>query len=86
MTDITDAEAAEVPRASSEQGDSGSGDAPEHLHSWAVLGVQRSTVPPVIFGMPGKYTIALIRCSQCGEPDTRTLPGEWTMEDLNKEP
>ena len=81
MTDITDAE---VLRASGEPAeDGGSEDTPEHLHSWTVLGVQPHS-PCAVFGPPQPYTIILVRCSECGEPDTRTRPGEWTLEDLNK--
>ena len=36
MTEITDAEAAEVLAAETE-------DAPSHLHNWTILGVQRHT-------------------------------------------
>ena len=56
---------------------------PAHDHQWAILGVQPHTMP-VLWGKPAPYAIVLIRCSECGEPDTRTLPGEWTLEDLSK--
>jgi hypothetical protein len=130
MTDVTDAEAAEVLWASSEQGKAAvqagwkraeaigarvylvevgaivyaaylaagqdaepmeDGEAapaedepkPAHLHSWAVLSVQPHT-PWMPFGKPIPHTIALVRCSACGEPDARRLPGEWTAKDLER--
>jgi hypothetical protein len=55
-----------------------------HLHSWTILGTQPHT-PPVLFGKPVPHTIVLVRCSECGEPDTRMLPGEWTAEDLQRD-
>jgi len=120
MTEITDAEAAEVLWASSEQGlaatraawekrgslgvDLDRADisaivyaaylaagwdaepmedepAPAHDHQWAILGAQPHT-PSVMFGKPVPHTIVLIRCTECGEPDSRMLPGEWALEDL----
>jgi len=55
--------------------------APAHDHRWAILGVQPHT-PTVLFGKPVPHTIVLIRCTECGEPDARMLPGEWTLGDL----
>jgi hypothetical protein len=55
-----------------------------HLHSWVVLGAQPYT-PYVMLGKPTPHTIVLIRCSACGEPDTRTLPGTWIVPDLQIE-
>jgi hypothetical protein len=122
MTEITDAMAAEVLWASSEQGKAAvragweraesigvradlaevgavvyaaylaagwdgetepGEDEPElaHLHSRVVLAVQPYT-PWVVIGKPVPYTIVLMRCSACGEPETRTLLGTWTVEDL----
>lgn len=58
------------------------GDAePAHLHAWTTLGVQ-PYIPWVVIGKPIPHIRVLLRCSECGEPDTRTLPGEWTLEDL----
>jgi hypothetical protein len=61
------------------------GDVPVHDHHWTVLGAQPHT-PPVLFGKPIPHTIVLIRCTACGEPNSRILPGEWTMEDLRGSP
>ena len=129
MTEITDAEAAEVLWASSEQGkaavragwekarklglDKPSGHdpdmadigaivyaaylaagqyagpmeddepAPAHEHHWAILGAQPHT-PTAMFGKPVPHTIVLMRCTECGEPDSRMLPGEWTLETLQE--
>lgn len=55
--------------------------APVHLHCWEILGVQPH-MPAVMFGKPIPHTIVLMRCSECGEPDTRMLPGEWAKADL----
>jgi hypothetical protein len=127
MTDITDAEAAEVLWASSEQGEAAvraaydrarsygvlmtgahvtesdiSGivyaaylaagwdpepmedePAPAHDHQWTILAAQPHT-PAVMFGKPVPHTIVLVRCTACSEPDSRMLPGEWTLEDLQR--
>jgi len=40
----------------------------------------------VMFGKPVPHTIALIRCTECGEPDTRMLAGEWTLHELREDP
>jgi len=122
MTEITDAEAAEVLWASGEQGRAAFRGAwvklhkmglhqhvdatqlgqvlyaahlameqagaeledepvPAHLHHWAVLGAQPYT-PFVMVGKPVPHTIALVRCLECGEPDSLILAGEWTLGDL----
>lgn len=52
-----------------------------HLHTWKVLGAQPHT-PFAMIGKPTPHTIALIRCSGCGDLETRTLPGTWTLPDL----
>ena len=57
--------------------------APAHDHQWAILGAQPHT-PAVMLGKPVPHTIVLIRCTECGEPDTRMLPGEWTLAQLQQ--
>ena len=128
MTEITDAEAAEVLWASSEQGKAAhqaawlklrelglvpsvdatqlgqivyaaflaagwdGGTAPAeavgHVHDWKVHGKQGDiSVNPT--GGPSfdlQTTVALMRCTECGEPDTRMLPGEWTLHELREDP
>lgn len=54
---------------------------PAHLHHWLILGVQPH-IPFVVIGKPVPHTIVLMRCSECGEPDTWMLAGEWTPEVL----
>jgi hypothetical protein len=48
------------------------GDTPVHDHHWAILAVQPYTAP-VLFGKPIPHTITLIRCTACGEADSRIL-------------
>ena len=58
--------------------------APAHDHQWVILGVQ-----PHIRNLDGtavSYTVALIRCTECGEPDTRMLAGEWSLHELQEGP
>ena len=59
--------------------------APAHDHQWVILGAQPHT-PSVMFGKPVPHTIVLIRCTECGEPDTRMLAGEWTLHELREDP
>ena len=55
---------------------------PAHLHTWTILRAQPAPPPVMMLGKPRPYTTVLILCSGCGEPDTRTLPGEWALADL----
>jgi hypothetical protein len=129
MTDITDAEAAEVLWASSDEGKAAvlaacrkaddlglpgtcgrppaviepadisaivyaaylaagwdaepAEDEPAHLHSWVTAGVQQvGKSLETLLNLNPARTIALLRCSACGDVATRTLPGSWTLEDL----
>src|ERR1019366_2277780 len=51
--------------------------APAHDHQWAILGAQPHTpITPFV----------LIGCTECGEPDSRMLPGEWTLHELREDP
>jgi hypothetical protein len=128
MTEITDAEAAEVLWASSEQGkaavkaawewadlhhldkwmdladvsaivyaaylaagwdDEPAEDdepAPAHDHHWVILGAQPHTPPAIFYSKPVPHTIVLIRCTECGEPDSRMVAGEWTLHELREDP
>jgi hypothetical protein len=54
---------------------------PAHLHHWAVLRAQSYT-PFAMIGKPVPHTVVLTRCTQCGEPDSLMLAGEWTAEDF----
>lgn len=54
---------------------------PVHLHHWTILSAQPHT-PFAVIGKPVPHTIALVRCTECGEPDSLMLAGEWTLEDL----
>lgn len=56
---------------------------PAHDHHWAILAAQPHT-PFVVLGKPVPHTIVLIRCAECGEPDSRMLPGEWALETLQE--
>jgi hypothetical protein len=63
--------------------------APAHDHQWAILGAQPHTpITPFVLigGKPVPHTIVLIRCTECGEPDSRMLPGEWTLHELREDP
>jgi urease accessory protein UreF len=58
-------------------------DEPAHLHSWVTAGVQQvGKSLETLLNLNPARTIALLRCSACGDVATRTLPGSWTMEDL----
>lgn len=56
-----------------------------HVHRWAILGVWNSPVnrpvhPRLLGNM--QTTIALVRCQECGVPETTELEGIWTLEQL----
>ena len=73
MTEITDAEAAEVLRASGEQEQPAA-----HVHDWQVLKseeVCNPTTGPSAFGW---QTVALLRCAECGDVTSRVLAGRWS--------
>ena len=55
--------------------------APVHLHHWTILRAQPH-IPFTVLVKPVPHTIALVRCTECGEPDALLLVGEWTLEDL----
>jgi hypothetical protein len=59
---------------------------PAHDHHWSILGVQPHTPVAMFLAKPVPHTIALMRCTECGEPDTRMLPGEWTLHELREDP
>lgn len=54
---------------------------PVHVH--AFLPVKATAVRSVFEGMvPGVSQTAVLRLCKCGETDTRTLPGIWSLQDL----
>ncbi len=57
-----------------------------HVHDWRPLKseeVQDPTAGPSAYGW---QTVVLLRCSVCGDVDSRTLAGRWSLEDLERVP
>jgi len=57
---------------------------PLHEHEWDILDVQDAPKPAVLLPMQKDIasTYALVRCKHCGIPDTLTLAGTWTLDQL----
>lgn len=62
--------------------DAGTSQPAGHVHSWQVLAAELSQLPqPILFGSR-QATRVLLRCRDCGWPETTTLAGCWTIEQL----
>jgi hypothetical protein len=58
-----------------------------HIHKYDILDVWVRPAGPNLHPLvPVQIptTIALLRCRECELPDTTTLPGEWTLEQIRK--
>lgn len=53
-------------------------------HHWVLRKAQPAPAPYSTFGNHDPYTLVLGQCTQCGEPETWLLPGEWTLEDITR--
>lgn len=56
-------------------------------HRWVVTGLRvfNDGEPPrqTILGAAGEHSMAVMRCIHCGWLQTVTLPGAWTLKDLD---
>ena len=59
---------------------------PGREHQWTLLDVQEGTVvlTGVLWGKPQPRTLALARCTDCGEPGVFLLNGTWTLDQLTR--
>jgi len=59
-----------------------------HIHRYDILDVYKPPAPARIHPLmpaPVPVTIVLLRCQECVMPDTISLQGEWTLEQVTKE-
>lgn len=54
-----------------------------HIHKWAILDSWKSPGQPVHPRLASiNQTIALLRCQECGLPETAALNGSWNLEQI----
>lgn len=67
------------------EGDEAEGLAIGHEHHWRILAIELTQLP-VMFTSSRPATLVLLRCRDCGWPQTTMLAGYWTREQLGGEP
>lgn len=56
-----------------------------HVHRWDILGIWTPPGRPVHpRDTSTAYTVVLIKCRECDLPDTTSLDGTWTEEQIRK--
>lgn len=66
-------------------GITGMDELPGCAHNWEIRSAQESQLPTGPFLAVRVHTIVLGVCMRCGEPETWTLPGLWSLDELRRD-
>jgi len=53
-----------------------------HIHRWDIIGVWKPNRPVHPRIQDGVITVVLVKCSECGLPQTVNLGGDWSEEQV----